>query len=198
MNPQRKILLIGYGNPGRHDDGLGPALAAAAEKLAMPGLTVESDYQLCVEHAELAARHDVVIFADASLSGPEPFSFDPLELARPAEGDASPGSRKQDASRRPVGTTSFSSHALGPGEVLALAAGLFGTCPTAYLLGIRGYCFDQFGEGLSPQARFNLACALDFLENSLRNDSWSPRNLPRPAASTAFVCEELPCRKVSP
>jgi len=178
MNPQRRILVIGYGNPGRHDDGLGPALAAAAEKLAVPGLTVESDYQLCVEHAEMAARHDVVIFADASLTGPEPFFFEPLQ---------------------PAGASTFSSHALGPGEVLALAAGLFGASPTAYLLGIRGYCFDQFGQGLSPRARFNLAFAVDFLENLLKNDSWSPRNLPlRPAASTASVCEELPCSKVSP
>ena len=47
----RKVLLIGYGNPGRLDDGLGPALAAAVEKLAIPGVTVDADYQLNVEDA---------------------------------------------------------------------------------------------------------------------------------------------------
>ncbi len=33
----RRILLIGYGNPGRGDDGLGPLLAARIEALAIPG-----------------------------------------------------------------------------------------------------------------------------------------------------------------
>ena len=33
-----KALVIGYGNPGRLDDGLGPALAEAVEKLDLPGL----------------------------------------------------------------------------------------------------------------------------------------------------------------
>ena len=61
----KRILLIGYGNPGRADDGLGPALADRIEALDLPGLTVESDYQLSIEHAALAAGHDIVIFADA-------------------------------------------------------------------------------------------------------------------------------------
>ena len=34
------MLLLGYGNPGRLDDGLGPALAAQVERLALPGVTV--------------------------------------------------------------------------------------------------------------------------------------------------------------
>ena len=76
MNERREtVLLLGYGNPGRLDDGLGPALAARVEALALPGVTVQADYQLCLEDAEAAARHDVVIFADAAASGAEPFSF---------------------------------------------------------------------------------------------------------------------------
>ena len=51
------ILLIGFGNPGRLDDGLGPALADAIEKLALPGVTVESNYQLTVEDAAEIAKH---------------------------------------------------------------------------------------------------------------------------------------------
>ena len=46
--PTRRILVIGYGNPGRRDDGLGPALAARLEALALPGVTVESDFQLAI------------------------------------------------------------------------------------------------------------------------------------------------------
>ncbi len=149
MNAERRrILLIGYGNPGRLDDGLGPALAAAVEKLNIPGLTVESDYQLTLEHAHAVAAHDAVIFADADTEGPEPCSFRGIQ---PGEG------------------RSFSSHAVEPGDVLALAARLFGARTKGYVLGIRGYEFNEFGERLSDKARANLAAAASFVEETLRN-----------------------------
>ena len=47
----RRILLLGYGNPGRCDDGLGPAFAARIEARGLPGLDVFTDYQLTVDHA---------------------------------------------------------------------------------------------------------------------------------------------------
>ena len=62
-----KILLIGYGNPGRSDDGLGPALAAQIAALGLAGVTVDIDYQLTVDHAALIATQDVVVFADAMI-----------------------------------------------------------------------------------------------------------------------------------
>ena len=73
------VLVIGYGNPGRLDDGLGPALAEALAALELPGVTVEANYQLTVEDAAAVAEHDVVVFADASVNGPEPYSFQPVE-----------------------------------------------------------------------------------------------------------------------
>ena len=76
-----KVLLIAYGNPGRLDDGLGPAVADAVQRIGLPSVTIESCYQLAVEHAEAAARHDVVIFADADASGPAPFRFDRSAIA---------------------------------------------------------------------------------------------------------------------
>ena len=142
-----KVLLIGYGNPGRQDDGLGPALAAAVERLAIPGVTVDADYQLTVEDASAVADHDVVVFADADAAGPEPFSFRRVE----------PGS-----------TLSFSSHRVDPSAVLALAHELFGARTGGYLLGIRGYAFDAFEESLSRPARANLASALAFIGPVLR------------------------------
>jgi hypothetical protein len=71
----KRVLVIGYGNPGRADDGLGPALATALEALRIPGLTVESDYQLSIEHAAMAAEHDIVVFADADPLADGPFSL---------------------------------------------------------------------------------------------------------------------------
>ena len=145
----RRILVIGFGNPGRRDDGLGPALAAWLEERGIPGVTVDSDYQLTVEDAEAVARQDVVVFADASVGGSEPFYFLAVQ---------------------PHGSPGFSSHSVEPGEVLALAETLFAARPEAYMLGIRGYAFNEFGEGLSERARDNLAMASAFIERVLRED----------------------------
>lgn len=144
---RRRVLLIGYGNPGRFDDGLGPELARAVEALGIDGVTVDSDYQLQVEDAAAIAEHDVVIFADAAASGPEPWSFRPVA---------------------PGGEISFTTHSISPRAVLALAREHFHRAPEAYVLGIRGYEFEGFGEGLSERARENLEAAISLLERALR------------------------------
>jgi len=148
-----RILLIGYGNPGRLDDGLGPAMAAAVERLALPGVTVDADYQLTVEHAASVAENDVVVFADADVAGAVPFSL-----------------RRIDPDPDPV--VSFSSHSAEPQQILALAHRLFGARTEGYVLAIRGYAFDGFGEGLSDGARANLTAALRFIEPYLRERSF--------------------------
>lgn len=142
----RKILLIGYGNPGRLDDGLGPALAAAVENRKPDGVTVDTDYQLTVEDAAAVAEHDVVIFADAATSGPEPFSF---------------------ARIKPELSASFSTHSVLPPAVLGLAKELFGRDVPGYCLGIRGYAFNEYREELSEPGRANLRAAIEFVTSAL-------------------------------
>lgn len=144
------VLVIGYGNPGRLDDGLGPAFAAALETLVIPGVSVESAYQLTVEDAAAVAEHDVVLFVDAAVNGPEPFAFGRVE----AGADIAPG---------------FTSHSLEPAALLALARELFDSRAEGYVLAVRGYEFDEFGERLSSGARTNLAAALDFVVPALRD-----------------------------
>jgi hydrogenase maturation protease len=147
----KKVLLIGYGNPGRSDDGLGPAVAEAVEKLNISGVTVDANYQLSVEDAEAVANHQVVIFADADSSGPEPFSFRAIE---------------------PRAYLSFSSHSIDPAAVLALAGDLFGAKPEGYLFGIRGYEFDEMREALTEKARANMEQAVDFLKSLIAKGSF--------------------------
>jgi hydrogenase maturation protease len=145
------VLVIGYGNPGRLDDGLGPALAEALQAEEIPGTTVETRYQLNVEDAAAAAEHDIVIFADAASTGPEPFAFGQLAPANPA------------------GPAGFSSHAVKPEAVLALAESDFGSKAKGYLLAVRGYSFGGFGEKLSEKARENLDAAVHFMGKKLRD-----------------------------
>lgn len=152
MNERRRtVLLLGYGNPGRLDDGLGPALAAEVERLALPGVTVQSDYQLCLEDAEAAARHDVVIFADAAASGAEPFSFQRVE---------------------PTSGLGFSTHSLRPDVVLGLAQQLFASRTDGYTLGIRGYAFNEYEESLTDRGRANLAAAVAFVRQVCEQGSF--------------------------
>jgi hydrogenase maturation protease len=139
-------LVFGYGNPGRGDDGLGPALAAAVESLGCARTTVESNYQLELQDAAELGHHDVVIFADADVSGPEPFWFDRVD---------------------PTARIGFTSHSVTPGALVALATELFGSTAQAYALGIRGYEFDDLREVLSPRAKENLDQAVLFVKRAL-------------------------------
>jgi hydrogenase maturation protease len=136
------VLLLCYGNPGRRDDGLGAAFAAAVGDRCLPGVTLEVDYQLNVELAVDLAQHAYAVFVDAAVGGREPFSFRVLE----------PG---------PV--ASFSTHSVQPAGLLGVARQFFGSMPEAYALGIRGYHFDLFDEALSPGAAGNLAAAVQFM-----------------------------------
>ncbi len=171
-----KVLLIGYGNPGRLDDGLGPALATAVEKLGIPGVTVEVDYQLNVEDAAAVAQHDVAVFADADVAGPEPYWFRRIE---------------------PKQAWSFSTHSVEPAALMAMAQQMFGAKTDGYILGIRGYEFNEFGERLSDQARSNLAAATAFIEPLLRGGGFreaAGKVEEGSVTSTGITSEVDPCK----
>lgn len=148
-----KILLIGYGNPGRLDDGLGPALAEAVSRKELKNITVDSNYLLTVEDAAEVAEHDVVIFADASVNSEEPFTFKPIT---------------------PKTVNTFSSHSIEPEIVLGFAHGLFNAKTKGYALAIRGYEFNEFGERLSSRAQDNLISAVEFLSELLTTGNFEP------------------------
>ena len=148
-SPDERVLVLCWGNPGRRDDGIGPCLADRLRSHDLQGVTVESAYQLQIEHADQVAESDLVVFVDAAASGPSPF------MARPLG---------------PMGRPAFSTHALEPGTVLALAHELYGAHPRAILLGVRGYEFDEFDEHLSPRAERNTEAAEDWLAAALKSD----------------------------
>jgi hydrogenase maturation protease len=140
-----RVLILGYGNPGRQDDGLGPAAAALIDGLGWPQVSAFDTYQLDIEDAMDVAVHDVVWFVDAAKTGAEPFTVSDLT---------------------PNATLEFSSHLVRPETILAMAQRYFGRVPQAFLLGIRGYAFE-FVEGLTPAAEANLQLALATLSASL-------------------------------
>ena len=144
MNPA-PVLIIGIGNPSRGDDALGPLCVERLEALALPGVELLTDFQLQVDYALDLAGRERVIFVDASVCAPAPFSYQPITPAEDA---------------------SYSSHELSPAAVLHAYQKLYGDPPPAWVLGIRGYGFE-LGEAVSPEAAENLGLALRYLEQSL-------------------------------
>ena len=137
-------LLIGFGNQGRGDDGLGPLFAERIEEIAPEGLEIDIDYQLTVDHALAVAEADLVIFADAQIGAGGEFSFAPV-MAKGAVG--------------------MGSHELSPEAVLTLAKTLYGSEPQAYVLGIAGWDYGEVKEGLSDEAQAHLDAAVAFFLN---------------------------------
>ena len=135
------LLVIGYGNTLREDDGAGPRVAARIEALAVPGVSVLICDQLSPEHAAVVARARVVVFVDAALGGPQPVHLVPLTPSEHPE---------------PL------VHALEPGTVLALARDLYERSPQAWLLTIPAVHLS-FGEALSPAAATGVDRAVDEL-----------------------------------
>jgi len=138
-------LVYGYGNPGRQDDGLGPAIIERLDADEIPGVATDSNYQLQVEDALAVSQSDTVIFVDAAESGDDPFTFTELE---------------------PSNETGFTTHSLSPGTLLALCRDMFRKSVRAHVLAIRGYKWD-FMEELTPGAEKNLDLAYRFLKKKL-------------------------------
>ncbi len=141
-----RVLVLGYGNPGRPDDGLGPAVAASIDSLGWPNLTAFDNYQLNIEDAIDVAAHDVVWFVDATKAGTAPYAVHGVS---------------------PAPTVEFTSHIMRPEAILAVARQYYGVVPQAFLLAIRGYEFE-FVEELTPGAEENLRAALAMLTGRIR------------------------------
>lgn len=137
-------MIFGWGNPSRGDDALGPLFLEHFAELARRHpewgeVECLTDFQLQVEHAlDLQGRRRV-LFVDASLDAPAPFSLTRIEAARDA---------------------SFTTHAMSPQAVLRVYADIDeGEPPPCWLLAIRGESFE-LGEGLGTKAAGHLQLAL--------------------------------------
>lgn len=151
MKAVAPLLVLGWGNPGRGDDALGPLLVerlmAQASDLVGDGMLEGlTDFQLQVEHAlDLAGRRHV-LFVDAARDLREPLAVRVL-APHPAP-------------------TPFT-HALAPEALLHVAGQLHGHAPPpATLLALRARRFE-FGAPLSGEAvqalQAGLAWALAWL-----------------------------------
>lgn len=134
-----KLLLFGYGNPGRGDDALGPELIGRIAKLHLADVECQNDMQLQVEHVTDLNGCDQVLFIDADMSCAEPFDFSEISAAKDG---------------------SYTSHAMSASALLHAYRQVYRTdAPRAFLLRIRGYNF-ALGDPLSDKASSNLEAAM--------------------------------------
>ncbi|NDJ87250.1 MAG: hydrogenase maturation protease [Chloroflexi bacterium] len=134
-----RVLVIGYGNVLRTDDGIGPAVAACvAQRCAAADVEVLSLHQLLPELAEPISQARQVVFIDASIDG-VPGTIACWRLL--------PGPETEAAG--PL------VHHLDPQRLLELAQLLYGHAPAAALVSVVGQDFS-LGEGLSECVRHAL------------------------------------------
>ena len=136
------LLVIGYGNTLRQDDGVGPRVAGLVADLELPGVEALACAQLSPEHADAVARAHTVVFVDAQWG-----DTGPVRLRR-----LTPGKSAQ-----------VTTHAVEPRTLLALAREVYGRAPHAWMLTLPARNMD-FGEELSEVARLGIDDALRVLD----------------------------------
>lgn len=142
-------LVIGYGNPLRGDDGLGPEVARrVGEIISGTALEILTPHQLAPELAEPVSRARLVIFVDARLG----------EIA-----GAWTSEEIKPADTLPPAIT----HHLTPPVLLAYARALYGACPRALAVSVVAASFEC-GEQLSPAVAAAVPDVVRFIGERVR------------------------------
>ena len=129
-----RVLIIGYGNPLKSDDGLGwHAAHELSRHASSPEVKVIYSHQLTPEMAEEVSHAELAIFIDARQGG------------TPGEVNCVAVSQGEGEQQPPLGS---GTHDISPRVILELAGKLYGNSPLAYLLTVSGEDFDD-GESLS-------------------------------------------------
>ena len=140
------ILIIGYGNNLRSDDGVGRYLAEIIDQQQLPSVKTLSVHQLTPELVLEITEAQAVIFIDANVSLTSEITLQYLEAS-------------QDKTR--LGHTS------NPEQLLALGQNLYNKLPPAWLLTIPTTNFE-FGETFSDLTQAAIAPALFLLTQLIK------------------------------
>jgi hydrogenase maturation protease len=139
---ETRLLVIGYGNTLRGDDGVGPRVAEAVGHLRLPGVRTLICPLLTPELADPISRAETVIFVDAAVDGPNEVQWRKLE---------------------PNETSQLMAHAADPRTMLALARDVFGHVPEAWWLTIPALDLG-FRETFSPEVQRGFAEAVEKIQ----------------------------------
>jgi hydrogenase maturation protease len=142
------VLVVGYGNTLRGDDGVGYQVAETVAEWRLPQVRSIAVHQLLPELAADIAEVEIVVFVDAvvAIDSPAPnITIAPLVAGADA---------------------TFSTHAITPQLLLGMTQKLYGATPVAYLLTISTIDFT-LGANLSSIACRGKELALDYLKSAV-------------------------------
>jgi hydrogenase maturation protease len=131
ISTETELLVIGYGNTLRGDDGVGPRVAEAIGELHLPGVQTLICPLLTPELAEPIARAEKVIFVDAAVDAPKEIQWRKLV---------------------PSESSQLMAHAADPRTMLALSRDVYGRVPEAWWLTIPAMDLG-FREDFSPEVQ---------------------------------------------
>ena len=153
------VLVIGYGNPLRGDDGVGCVIAEElAKRISDPDskIQVVACHQLNPELAEPIAETRAVIFIDASV-------------------ELEPGEVRVTTLAPDRFSPAAFAHSMKPSALLATASELFGQAPPAKTVGIGAASFDT-GMTLTPKVKRAVSTAIAAVENEIARYLGSDRH----------------------
>ena len=146
------FLIIGYGNPLRGDDGVGPQVASQVSDWQLPSVNALSVPQLLPELVIEMRSADYVIFVDAwGKSRASTPCLEPVVAT---------------AAALDYGTIPALNHVCDPATLVALTQRLYGHHPQAWLLQIPTEQFE-LGKALSETAKHGVDHALRTIEQCL-------------------------------
>ncbi len=158
-----KILVIGYGNTLRKDDGLGPYLVRQIAGENWPNVEAIAVLQLTPELCEQIAQASQVVFMDARMNFPETSPLSDFQIP-----ENSFHIEKLTSGNR----VTWDTHLSCPTGLLFLTEKLFGVSPLSWWITVYGYDFS-LGENLSPAALRNGYLALAQLKRWFRVPNFS-------------------------
>jgi hydrogenase maturation protease len=144
------ILVIGYGNTLRCDDGAGQRVAEIVDGWDLPQVRSVAVHQLTPELAADLATVKLAIFVDVYISQDNcAVQVQDLNL------DLSPSEEIANC-QLPMG------HTAQPRSLLTLTQQVYGASPSSYWILIPGICFE-FGESFSDVTNRGIEVALEHI-----------------------------------
>lgn len=138
---ETRLLVIGYGNELRSDDGVGPLVAQIVAGWNLKGVQAIVCALLTPELADPISKTRIAIFVDAAVDTTDTVEFSRLE---------------------PHESCQIMAHAADPRTMLALARDVFGHAPEAWWLKIPAVNLEFSGR-FSADAQRGVADALEKL-----------------------------------
>ena len=168
------LWIIGYGNPQRRDDGIGPYVVSTLDSALKErdGIHILACHQLGPELVEELSQVDLVLMVDASVQ----------EI---------PGGWEWRKVEPDLGQRHYLSHHVKPAFFLGLIQSVYHRCPLTWMVSVQGDDFD-LGEGLTPAAEKRAIEAVNEIvkfvdECHLILDRFPPEHRPLPARTEEVV-----------